>query len=251
MIEGWWPTHSLGLAACLGALGMPIRTDVVLDERSGEEVTTFYVGLQSLWNNLGTDNLIAEWKSGRLEVADPLHPFLCGLRACHNATALASSLRNEDRLRLVRVTADKATIYAKGEELPELRYAGELVETPDLNLVAALGVLGIPMIEREGGLFRLPRFGHALMSMDGDWVKHDAQDLITRLRSGSLEQDDPQHPLVSTYNARAVHEQLTRQLRNTVRRVLLRKPRSVRSAFVPENASDDMLDRVQRHFRIA
>jgi len=251
MIEGWWPTHSLGLAACLGALGMPIRTDVVLDERSSEEVTTFYVGLQSLWNNLGTDSLIAEWKSGRLETADPLHPFLCGLRACHNATALASSLRNEDQLRLLQVAADKATIYAKGEELPELRHAGELVETPDLNLVAALGVLGIPMIEHEGGLFRLPRFGHALMSMDGDWMNHDAQDLITRLRSGNLEMDEPQHPLVSAYNARAVHEQITRHLNSTVRRVLLRKPRSVRSAFVPENASDDMLDRVQRHFRIA
>lgn len=251
MIEGWWPTHSLGLAACLGALGMPIRTDVVLDERSGEEVTTLYVGLQSLWNNLGTDNLVTDWKSGRLETADPLHPFLCGLRACHNATALASSLRNEDRLRLVLTTSGHAAIYERGEELPELRHAGELVETPDLNLVAALGVLGIPMIEHEGGLFRLPRFGHALMSMNGEWMKPDAQDLITKLRSGSLEQDEPEHSLVCAYNAREVHEQITRHLNSTVRRVLLRKPRSMRSAFVPENASDDLLDRVQRHFRIA
>ncbi|WP_395734792.1 hypothetical protein, partial [Prosthecobacter sp.] len=76
MIEGWWPTQSLSLAACLGALGMPIRTDVVLDERSGEELTTFYVGLQSLWNALTTDGLVSDWKSGRLETADPLHPFL-------------------------------------------------------------------------------------------------------------------------------------------------------------------------------
>lgn len=251
MIEGWWPTHSLGLAACLGALGMPIRSDVVLDERSGEEVTTLYVGLQSLWNNLGTDSLIADWRSGRLEEADPLHPFLCGLRACHNATAFASSLRNEDRLRLVPTTSGHAAIYERGEELLELRHAVELVETPDLNLVAALAVLGIPMIEHEGGLFRLPRFGHSLMNMDGEWMKHDAQDLITRLRNGSLEQHEPQHPLVSAYNARSVHEQLTNHLRSTVRRVLLRKPRSVRSAFVPENAGGDLLDRVQRHFRIA
>jgi hypothetical protein len=75
MIEGWWPTHSLNMASCLGALGFPIRTDVVLDERSGEEVTTFYMGLQSLWNSMTTDALINDWHSGRLEQADPLHLF--------------------------------------------------------------------------------------------------------------------------------------------------------------------------------
>jgi hypothetical protein len=250
MIEGWWPTHSLGLAACLGALGMPVRTDVVLDERSGEEVTTLYVGLQSLWNGMSTDGLIGDWKSGRLESADPLHPFLCGLRACHNATLLASSLRNEDRLRLALTPSGHAAVYERGEELYELRHTSELVETPDLNLVAALGVIGIPMIEHERGLFRLPRCGHTVMSATGEWIRHDAQNLVTRLRDSSLEQDDPQHPLVSAYNARAVHGQLTRHLNGTVRRVLLRKPRSLRSAFVPENASDDLLDRVQRHFRI-
>lgn len=251
MIEGWWPTHSLSLAACLGALGMPIRTDVVLDERSGEELTTFYVGLQSLWNALTTDGLVSDWKSGRLETADPLHPFLCGLRACHNATAIASSLRNDHPQRLVLTASDHATIYAEGDELPSLRQADELIETSDFELVAALGVIGIPMIEHERGLFRLPRWGHSILSATGESIRHDAQSLVTRLRDDSLEQDDPQHPLVSAYNARAVHDQLTRHLNGTVRRVLLRKPRSLRSAFVPENASDDMLDRVQRHFRIA
>jgi hypothetical protein len=250
MIEGWWPTHSLGLAACLGALGMPIRTDVVLDERSGEEVTTLNVGLQSLWNGMSTDGLIGDWKSGRLESADPLHPFLCGLRACHNATLLASSLRNDLPRRLVLTASDHATIYAEGAELPILRQANELIETTDFELVAALGVIGIPMIEHERGLFRLPRWGHTVMSATGEWIRHDAQNLVTGLRDGSLEQDDPQHPLVSAYNARAVHGQLTRHLNGTVRRVLLRKPRSLRSAFVPENASDDLLDRVQRHFRL-
>jgi hypothetical protein len=48
-----------------------------------------------------------------------------------------------------------------------------------------------------------------------------------------------------------VHDQIRRHLQATGRRVLLRKPRSLRSAFVSEQASDDMLDRVQRHFRIA
>jgi hypothetical protein len=221
----------------------------VLDERSGDEVTTFYVGLQSLWNAMTTDGLNNDWHSGSLEQADPLHPFLCGLRACHNANMIASSLRNEDRIRLTLVGDDHATIYTDGDELPSLRKADELIETTDAGLVAALGVIGIPMIEHENGLFRLPRFGHSVKAPSGEWMRHDAQALIEQLREGRLEQT--QHPLVSAYNARSVHDQIRRHLQATGRRVLLRKPRSLRSAFVSEQASDDMLDRVQRHFRIA
>ena len=249
MIEGWWPTHSLSLASCLGALGFPIRTDVVLDERTGEEVTTFYVGLQSLWNSMTTDGLNNDWHSGSLEQADPLHPFLCGLRACHNANMIASSLRNEDRIRLTLVGDDHAAIYTEGDELPSLRDANELIETTDAGLVAALGVIGVPMIEHENGLFRLPRFGHSVKAPSGEWMRHDAQALIQQLREGRLEQT--QHPLVSAYNARCVHTQILLHLNATGRRVLLRKPRSLRSAFISEQASNDMLDRVQRHFRIA
>ena len=251
MIEGWWPTHSLSLASCLGALGFPIRTDVVLDERSGEEVTTFYVGLQSLWNAMTTDGLNNDWHSGSLEQADPMHPFLCGLRACHNANMIASSLRNKDRIRLTSAGDDHATIYTEGDELPSLRDADELIETTDAGLVAALGVIGIPMIEHENGLFRLPRFGHSVKVPSGEWKRHDAQALIQQLRENRLERDEPQHPLVSAYNARCVHDQILRHLHSTGRRLLLRKPRSLRSAFVSEQASDDMLDRVQHHFRIA
>ena len=222
----------------------------MLDERSGEEVTTFYMGLQSLWNSMATDALINDWHSGRLEQADPLHPFLCGLRACHNANLIASSLRNEDRIRLTLTADDHVTIYTDGDELPSLRDADELIETTDAGLVAALGVIGIPMIEHERGLFRLPRFGHSVKAPSGEWMRYDAQALIQQLRENRLERDEPQHPLISAYNARCVHDQILRHLHATGRRVLLRKPRSLRSAFVSEQASDDMLDRVQRHFRI-
>jgi hypothetical protein len=248
MIEGWWPTHSMSLAACLGALGMPVRTDVVLDERTGQELVTFYVGLQSLWNELLTETLLQGWHSGQLEQADPLHPFLCGLRACHNANLLASSLRN--RLRLERIADDHATLYVEGEESLTMRESPEVMETTDLALVAALGVLGLPLIDGEGGRYRLPSFGHPLKTAMGEWARYDAQSLVTRLRDGSLERDEPQHPLVSAYNARAVHAQLQRHLRATSRRVLLRKPRSMRAAFIAEEASPDLLDRVRRHFRI-
>ncbi|WP_461785220.1 hypothetical protein [Prosthecobacter sp.] len=250
MIEGWWPTHNVNLAACLGALGMPVRTDIVFDERSGEEITTFYLGLQSLWNALHTDQLIQQWQSGELERADPLHAFLCGLRSSHNAVMLESSLRNGRHLRLAATAGNHATIYVEGDELPSLREADELIETNDAALVAALGVIGIPVIEHERGSFRLPRFGHSVLASNGEWVRHDAQALTQQLRDGSLERDDPQHPLISAYNARCVHAQITTHLHSTARRVLLRKPRSIRSAFVAEDASDDMLDRVQRHFRI-
>lgn len=250
MIEGWWPTHNLNLTACLGALGIPVRTDIVFDERSGDEITTFYLGLQSLWRALHTDQLIHQWISGELEHVDPLHPFLCGLRACHNAVIMESSLRNGRPLRLAATAGNHATLYMEGDELPSLREADELIETPDPALVAALGVIGIPLIEHEGGCFRLPRFGHALVAASGEWGRHDAQELTQQLRDGSLERDDPQHPLVSAYNARCVHAQIATHLRSTARRVLLRKPRSIRSAFVAEDASNDMLDRVQRHFRI-
>ena len=251
MIESWWPTQSLSIASCLGSLGFPVRTDMVLDERSGEEVTTFYVGLQSLWNSMTVDGLMSGWHSGSLQQADPLHPFLCGLRACHNANLLSSSLRNKQRIRLTPTEDEHATLYGEGDELPSLCEVDELIETADAGLVAALGVIGVPMVEHAGGLFRLPRFGHSVKLLDESWIRHDAQKLILELRHGDLERDDSQHPLVSAYNARCVHDQITRHLRATGRRVLLRKPRSLRSAFIPEQAGTDMLDRVQRHFKIA
>jgi hypothetical protein len=132
-----------------------------------------------------------------------------------------------------------------------LRDADELIETTDASLVAALGVIGIPMIEHDRGLFRLPRFGHSVKAPSGEWMRYDAQALIQQLRETRLERDEPQHPLISAYNARCVQNQIVAHLHSTGRRVLLRKPRSLRSAFVSEQASDDMLDRVQRHFRIA
>jgi hypothetical protein len=82
-------------------------------------------------------------------------------------------------------------------------------------------------------------------------MRYDAHALIQQLRENRLERDEAQHPLISAYNARCVNDQILRHLHATGRRVLLRKPRSLRSAFVSEHASDDMLDRVQRHFRIA
>jgi hypothetical protein len=251
MIEAWWPTKSSTIAACLGALGIPIRTDLVFDERSGEDIATYYMGLRSLWNNSATEQLLSQWKKGKLGQTDPTHPFLCGVQAAHNAVMVERLLRNGTHLRLAAAPGGCATIYEEGAELQSLVDSDELIETTDRSLVEAFGVIGIPVVAIEGNAFRLPRHGHILKrQFTNEWDRYDAQVLLGKLRDGTLERDEPHHPLVSAYNARLVEAQLSRHMEGTPRRVLLRKPRSIRAAFVSEHAKPVMLDRVARHFRI-
>lgn len=260
-MEGWIQTTNTKIAACLGALGIPIRTDVCQDERTGRHLTTFFCGLSSALPGMRheTEGVLRDWKSGALEKSDPWHPFLCGLRAEHNYELLLDAQARGRRLRLAAVAGGHATLYADGDETPQMKSAASVVQTRDLSLAAALGTLGLPVIRMAGQTgtlaYTLPQLGHALLRFpSGEVVRWDAATIMRRAEPGRLdlllERTEPHHPLVAAYNARHVHNCLRRHLHETGRLVLLRKPCSMRAAYVSENASGRVMDRVARHFQI-
>ena len=174
MADIWaWQTTNTKLASCLGLLKLPLRTQVTQDARSGGVITQFFVGDQSIGGGrvYARDFILAAWKKGTLEVQEPLHPFLQGLRAEHNYDMLLDAQKQGRRIRLVGVAGSHAAEYRDGEELPEMLNASMVFQLADLSLVAALGTLGIPCIKKEWNgkhhLYTLPVEGHALKQRDG------------------------------------------------------------------------------------
>lgn len=255
-----YQTQNTKIAAALGALQFPIQTDVAFDASSGKTLTTFTIGLRSADGRYADcHKLVKDYENGELEKADPWHPFLCGLRCEHNYTMLQDAQHQGRRIRLVPVAGGFAAAYRDGDELPQFVFAKETIQLADLSLAAALGTLGIPVIRITGSkgsrMYTLPRYGHELTIHPSSEVrKWDAHVLAQRATPGQLELrlelDEPSHPVVAAYNCRHVYNQLRRHLGQTGKLVLIRDPQTMRAAYVSENASGRVLDRVQRHMRV-
>lgn len=255
-----YQTQNTKIAAALGALQFPIQTDVAYDTTSGKTLTTFTIGLRSADGRYADcHKLVKDYENGELEKADPWHPFLCGLRCEHNYTMLQDAQHQGRRIRLVPVAGGHATAYRDGDELPQFVHALETIQLADLSLAAALGTLGIPVIRIDGPrgnrMYTLPRYGHELtMFGSGEIKKWDARVLAEREVSGQLDlrlaATEPGHPVVAAYDCRHVYNQLRRHLGQTGKLVLIRDPQTLRAAYVSENASGRVLERVQRHMRV-
>lgn len=257
-----WDTSNTKLAANLGALGFPIKTQIIRDDRSGKSETHFYIGDVSLYRpSLARDRLLKSWAAPkseeRLETQDPLHPFLQGLRVEHNYEMLLDAQKTGRKLKLVGVGGSHATEYRDGEESPAMIFARDVIRIRDLSLAAALGTLGIPVVKIEGAgrdhTYTLPAKGHPLKLADGSVGSYDAS-VISRRVPGKidleLETSDPDHPLVAAYNVRAVHVQLIKHLHEEKKLLWLRPPGTGRTALISEAATNRVLDRVQKHFRV-
>lgn len=258
-----WSTHNSKVAASLNALGWPVR--IQLTERAEGDKLLGETMLQlSLYEpnvlkpGARIKELIKGWEKGTLSVQMPMHPFLIGLRACNAYEAVLRMMKGE-RHRLVEMAGGLCTHYVPGEELPGLMMSPNVVELRDLSLVCALSVIGFPVIGISGPAgqrsFRLPQFGHALLTAAGDWQMADIVPLIARAEPGKLplllEQTDPLHPLVIAYNARHVHAQLLARIAKQ-RRVLTLGPRKFtgRYSVASEYASDRVMDQVQRNLKL-
>lgn len=254
-----WSTSNTKLAAALGALLFPVRTQVYQDSRSGKVTTYFHVGDVSVDGNYQRAPLLDAWRKGDLAKEVPLHPLLQGLRAEHNYELLIDAQKQGRRLRLVGVAGSYATEYRDGEEAAELLFAKMRWQTMDLSLVAALGTLGVPVIaiEKQDGrhLYTLPLEGHPLKQMDGTVARYNGLNLGQRSQPGKhellLESTAPDHPLVAAYNARAVHVQLIKHLHEEGRLIVYRPPGVGlgRMAITTEDPAENVKKKLRDHFR--
>lgn len=95
---------------------------------------------------------------------------------------------------------------------------------------------------------------HLLRLRDGSVGRYNRINTAQRAAPGShnlfLEKSDPDHPLVAAYNARSVHVQLRRHLREKGRFVLHRPPGvGGRMAITTEDAAANVKERLFKHFR--
>lgn len=222
------------LAACLVALGFPPELDWLHDvpeKGDGKTVCEFRFRLPSVRPEYArlSPSIAADWQSGALEKADPMHPFCIMMRAQHNYDRIIEmhrgaimNLRSTAMIRIGDIDLPRMTIYRPGTQLdPASAFASEFIPEPDLALAAALGGIGLPVRDLQGTdrsrLYCIPRHGYIVHDHKGQPLIADAAQLVQRAptpadpRRLALEDTHPMHPVVIAYdalNARAVLKKL-------------------------------------------
>lgn len=245
-----WSTNNTKLAAVFAALGFHIETratEILERKVSGRE--RFFVADHSTRLNLKRDFLRNAWATGELAKADPLHPFLVGMAAVTNYERLLIMQSRGERYRLVTVPGGWE--YRQGEEDSRLMLARDLVQTTDLPLAAAMGAIGVPVVRFDGGQgsrrYVMPNQGL-------DTTQRASADLMRRAVAGkldlALESTEPQHPLCAAYQASYALGRLNAHMKGHYRCIVLKAPGSQKRALVTENATNRVMDKVQKHFGI-
>lgn len=249
-MEQWKLTYDTRVAAAFGTLGVPIRISTTIIEATGQKRTTYHLGLTSADGLYKTGAIHQGWKSGKLEHATPDHPFLTCLRALENRRCLLELLHKPGAtMRLVPIAATGIWQYTvPGDELPGIRGHMELFRTYDIKMAAALATVGVPVLAMEEGRGRhtmiLPRWGPP---RPGGLPPVDAADFATAWRTArlSIPWEEP-----FAQAARCLHnrERLLDAIHADTPMLLVRKPRSLRSAIISTAATGAAWDKVKEHF---
>lgn len=148
-MEQWTTTTDTRIAAAFGTLGMVIRPKKTVHERTGTRIVRYHIGLESVDKVYQTKPIQHAAQHGTLV---PDHPFLTILRAMENRRHLLE-LANRGTFCALRPVAGAPGTFqyvpADGG-LPGLPAGGIVFRTGDLKLVAALGIVGIPVLHIEG-----------------------------------------------------------------------------------------------------
>lgn len=249
-MEHWTSTLDTREAAAIGTLGVPTRIETTYVETTGKRVSRIHMALCSLDQVYQTKKILQGYRSGELEQREPTHPFLTIQRAFLNRMALLD-LQNQGKfLHLAAVPGTCLCQYVPGTTgLPGVDRAthSEIIRTLDLKMVAALGVVGVPLLAIEGGkgshAYYLPRYGPP--SYLGQPV--DALALMQQWRADKAATPwaDPfAQAMRGLYN----RERYLDAINKDVELILMTKPRSAwKSAFVRADATDAAFDRAKRH----
>ncbi len=241
-------TRDTRLAAALGTLGVPIEIRKTLDARSGRMFYQFQLGLRSECGRYLAARLKHQIRSGRLERMQPDHEALTALRGMRNRE-LILDLQNKGRfIWLAEVPKTNLWQYVPGDSgLPGARGQKEVIETKDLKMAAALGIVGVPLLAVYGGRgdhsYILPRFGLP----GGNGGPADAARLMKAWRN-NRDALPPDCPFSQAMWGLLNRERLVNALHAEIESILLRKPRSMKSAIVRSDATDKAFDRVKEHF---
>ena len=247
-MEQWTVTTDTRLAAAFGTLGTPVRIEGVLDTRDNTDRIRFFLGLVNTDGDCRTKKLLAELKRGDLDAKTPAHPLLTMLRTHKNRLLLLDCANKGARIRLVPVPGTEVYQYVEGDTgLTGVAGHRDLIKTPDLKMAAALGIVGLPVLMIEGGegsrIFWLPRYGPTRQGFG----QVDGQRLMQLWRGdkASIPWADPFAQAARyLYN----RERLLDAINRNPSKLLLRKPKSVKAAYLQPSASKEAFDVVRNFF---
>jgi len=248
-MEQWTSTLDTREAAACGTLGIPTRIETTFIESTGKRVSRFHLALCDLDRLYQTKPILLGYKSGALANKDPAHPFLTIQRAFLNRNAILDLQNKGTFCRLARVPRTVRWQYVPAASgLPGTGGHGEIVKTTDLKLVAALGVIGHPLLALEGSHgnhhYFLPRWG---VPNDTLAPVTDALALMQAWRADkqSIPWEDPFAQAMRGLHNR---ERYLDAVNKDVELILMTKPRANwKSAFVRADAPDAAFDRAKAH----
>lgn len=250
-MEIWASTHKTILAAALGTLGVPIRIEKSLDERTGKQSRVFHLGAESVDGKVSTSSIKSRFESGELFREDPGHPVVDISYAKQNRDRILDAVKTGRRCELVNQKSPKdlaRTFYQTGGNcsFPGVLGVSGVLRTPDLNIVAAFARFGVPVLDVEGPegnrKFILPAhqrlagvspFEGTVLEVWQDW------------RSGDLADE---HPFAYACKGLINYGRLVRELNAEKEQILIRKPKSSKSAIVNPEITGKGMDDVRRFF---
>lgn len=251
-MEAWSaPERNTQIAACFAALGFPCRIEKQTDAETGQTVASFFFRTATApgFPPAKLSDIRQAYDSKAMERDTPHHPLLMGMRAMHNFNALMDWLKQGKQQRLVTTANRQFMIYKPGDAAAK---EAVMVETGDIDACAALATIGVPVCAIDGygnnHRFHIPAMGLDVVGTKGVY-NVDAAQLLKELRAGTL--DDFDDDFMAGYNALKARRDLLGAVKTQRASVLIRKPNSFRRAYVMENASGSIMDKVKRHFKIA
>ena len=243
-METWTSTTKTILAAALGTLGIPIRLEKMLDEKSGTGRRDFFLGQQSFDGKYQTGPLKSQFESGALMRDQPEHPVTDIIWAKHSRDRILDAVNKGTRIELVKQAGSTTrTFYHPGgsSSFPGVQAHGDLFETKDLNQVAAFTRFGIPILtvtgQRGGRTFTLPI--QARLSGSMETVGEVAKAWMNKSLSDEHEFSYAMHGLLN-------YARLVKEMHSETEHVLIRKPGSRKSAFVDPATTDAGLDKMRK-----
>lgn len=244
----WKKTLDLRVAAAMAILDIPVRVNSTVETRTGSRRTTYRIGLKSVCGTYATARILADWKSGALEKTDPAHPFLTAMRAQESRRAVMACMKDPaDTFAPARVgdTPVWQLVPRRGCGLPGL--SGAVFKTMDLKVFTALCAAGFAPLRMEisDGRHVFYTANTAAPRPDGKPVP-SAHDLATAWRADkrTLPWEEPFLQSALALFAR----QRIGDLADGTELLLVRKPKSTRSAILHPESSEKAWDRMKEHF---
>lgn len=244
--------HRLG--AALAFLGFPCSWTATVHESTRQKHIQFFFERQSIrFTGLpDLDTLLTQWRADSLPVH---HVLSVAMRAHRNYDAVLRWQKTGDTQLLRSVADARAWAYADG---PLPLYDAQTVRQCDhLVLAAALAEIGFQIFRITGAdrahTYWLSAIGHRMHDSAGQFLAYDLA-TVTRLaptaddpRRLALEDPQPMHPLVISYNTLRCRALIKKQIDAECARLLIEE--DVRQALIHTNASGRVMDHVAAHFK--